>query len=183
MVMKLLCRLLVGIICGISASACATAQARSAAAVPLVIPEPPPRAAIEPSSSPPERPSPPAVATPRPASPPASAQPPAPSPAPASAPAAVGPQPTAPAPPTSSVLRSGGAGVQSISAREVREIIDRTSTKLGALHRARLSAGKRADFDAARRFLSQAQEAAKDNNLMLAYYSAEKAETLADGLR
>lgn len=182
MVMKLLCRLLAGIICGISASACATAQARSAAAVPLVIPEPPPRAAIEPSSSPPERLSPPAVATPRPASPPASA-PPAPAPAPASAPAAVGPQPTAPAPPTSSVLRSGGAGVQSISAREVREIIDRTSTKLGALHRARLSAGKRADFDAARRFLSQAQEAAKDNNLMLAYYSAEKAETLADGLR
>jgi hypothetical protein len=81
------------------------------------------------------------------------------------------------------VLRSTGAGAQSITAREVGDIIDRTSTKLRALHRAKLSAGKRADYDAARRFLSQAQEAAKDNNLMLAYYSAEKAETLADGLR
>jgi hypothetical protein len=65
----------------------------------------------------------------------------------------------------------------------VKEIIDRTSSKLGALDRRKLSSGQQADYDSARRFLTQAQEAAKANNLLLAQSAAEKAETLADGLR
>jgi type IV secretory pathway VirB10-like protein len=202
MFMKLISRLLLYTLFGMSVSACATAQARSAAAVPLEVPEPPPRAAIEPVSitekTPPEkasaeRPSPsPGVAATRPATPPAPApatgapQPAVPAavgPPQPSVPAAVGPQPPAAAPTASSELRPSGSGERSISPREVREIIDRTSTKLGALNRSKLSAGKRADYDTARRFLSQAQEAATQNNLMLAHYSAEKAETLADGLK
>jgi hypothetical protein len=80
-------------------------------------------------------------------------------------------------------LRSGTPAALAISAVEVREIMQRTAKKLDALDRRRLSAGKRADYDAARRFLSQAQAAVRENNVMLAKYSADKAETLADGLR
>ena len=46
-----------------------------------------------------------------------------------------------------------------------------------------LNAGRRTDYDSARRFLTQAEAAVKDNNLLLAESSVEKAETLADGLR
>ena len=45
------------------------------------------------------------------------------------------------------------------------------------------TAGKRTDYDSARRFLAQAEAAVKENNLLLAESSVEKAETLADGLR
>ena len=55
--------------------------------------------------------------------------------------------------------------------------------KAGPIDRRRLNAGRRADYDSARRFLAQAEDAVKENNLMLAESSVEKAETLADGLK
>ena len=55
--------------------------------------------------------------------------------------------------------------------------------KLDSIDRRRLNAGKRTDYDSARRFLSQAEAAVKENNLLLAESSVEKAETLADGLK
>jgi predicted translin family RNA/ssDNA-binding protein len=70
-----------------------------------------------------------------------------------------------------------------MSEGEVREMMDRTSKKLGALDRRKLTAGKQVDFDTARRFLSQAEEAVKAKNLLLAQYAADKAETLVNGLR
>jgi hypothetical protein len=54
---------------------------------------------------------------------------------------------------------------------------------LDTIDRRRLNTGKRSDHDSARRFLSQAEAAVKDNNLLLAESSVEKAETLANGLR
>jgi hypothetical protein len=65
----------------------------------------------------------------------------------------------------------------------VREVLTRTKQKLDSIDRRRLNAGRRADYDSARRFLAQAEAAVKVNNLMLADSSAEKAETLADGLK
>jgi hypothetical protein len=65
----------------------------------------------------------------------------------------------------------------------VLESITRITRKLDAIDRRRLSAGKSADYDSARRFLAQAGDAVKANNLLLAQSSAEKAEALADGLR
>ena len=53
----------------------------------------------------------------------------------------------------------------------------------GQLALVALNTGKRSDYDSARRFLSQAEAAVKDNNLLLAESSVEKAETLANGLR
>lgn len=59
----------------------------------------------------------------------------------------------------------------------------RTKQKLDAIDRRRLNAGRRGDYDSARRFLSQAEAAVKDNNLLLAESSVEKAETLANALK
>ncbi len=65
----------------------------------------------------------------------------------------------------------------------MRDRLVRTRQKLDTIDRARLNAGKRTDYDSARRFLSQAEAAVKENNLLLAESSVEKAETLADGLK
>ncbi len=59
----------------------------------------------------------------------------------------------------------------------------RTKHKLDSIDRRRLNTGQRTDYESALRFLSQGEAAVKDNNLLLAESSAEKAETLADGLR
>jgi hypothetical protein len=65
----------------------------------------------------------------------------------------------------------------------VRERLVRTRQKLNAIQRGGLNAGKRTDYESARRFLAQAEAAVKENNLLLAESSVEKAETLADGLK
>jgi hypothetical protein len=167
-------------------SACASNPARSAAAVPLEIPEPPPREAIEPVAAVFETP-----ATPlpeRPAPVPAS-RPTAPVPAPA---VAANPQPPQPAPATPTEppkttpppeLRAGGGAGRTPTAAQVRERLVRTRQKLNTIRPGSLNAGKRTDYDSARRFLAQAEAAVKDNNLLLAESSVEKAETLADGLK
>ena len=168
-------------------SACASNPARSAAAVPLEIPEPPPREPIEPVA---------AVITETPATPlpersaPAPASRPAP-PAPARA-EAVSPPPAQPAvatpteqprPTPPPELRAGGGAGRTPTAAQVRERLVRTRQKINAIQRSGLNAGKRTDYDSARRFLSQAEAAVRKNNLLLAESSVEKAETLADGLK
>jgi hypothetical protein len=65
----------------------------------------------------------------------------------------------------------------------VRDRLARARQKLDSIDRNRLNAGKRTDYDSARRFLSQAEEAVKENNLLLAESSVDKADTLADGLK
>ena len=105
----------------------------------------------------------------------------APSPAaqvPAAAPAA---EPARPNPPPE--LRPAGPAGRTPTAAQVRERIARTRQKLDQINRGRLNTGKRTDYDSARRFLSQAETAVNENNLLLAESSVEKAETLADGLR
>ena len=169
------------------AGACTSNPARSSVTVPLEIPEPPPRVAIDPV---------PAVITESPAA----AERPAPTPAarppsPASstpAAAAATPQQTATAPVTAAEpprptpppeLRPAGGAGRTPTAAQVRDRVVRTKQKLDAIDRRRLNAGKQNDYDSARRFLAQADAAVKDNNLLLAESSVEKAETLADGLR
>jgi hypothetical protein len=167
-------------------AACASAQAKPAAPVALQIPDPPPRAALDPvplpEESPAEPPAPPVAVNPPTRTPPRQ-RPSTPQQPPPTA-ATATPQPSVPAATMPAPeLRPSGSGGESLSGKEVKEIIDRTSAKLGALDRRRLSPGQQADYDSARRFLTQAQEAAKANNLLLAQSAAEKAETLADGLR
>lgn len=168
---------------------CASNPARTSVAVPLEIPEPPPRVALDPI---------PAIDVPQterlpavPATAPSvrSNTPPAPSataasssPAPPTPPAAAAPvEPPRATPPAE--LRPAGPAGRTPSVTQVQDSLARTKKKLDAIDRRRLNAGKRADYDSARRFLGQAEAAVKGNNLMLAESSVEKAETLADGLR
>jgi hypothetical protein len=167
------------------AAACAS-NPRSA--VPLEIPEPPPRVAIDPvpavvEAPPVEKPV-AATAPPRPPVVPPSAVPAAATTTPAAQPAppataAVEPPRSTPAP----ELRPAGATGRSPALAQVRESVVRAKQKLDGIDRRRLNAGQRADYDSARRFLAQAETAIKTNNLLLAESSVEKAETLADGLR
>ena len=156
--------------------------------VPLEIPEPPPRVAMDPVPAVIAEPPPPVPE--RPAATPASkpAATPASPPAAAATPPAVQPPPviTPPEPPRAGPppeLRPAGPEGRTPTAAQVRDRLVRTRQKLDSIDRARLNAGKRTDYDSARRFLSQADAAVKDNNLLLAESSVEKAETLADGLK
>jgi hypothetical protein len=114
-----------------------------------------------------------------------------PSSVPASAAAATPPTPVGPvaAPPDSTPtapaaeLKPAGSAAKVLTPSQLSEALDRTKQKLDTIDRRRLNAGKQADYDSALRFLSQANTAAKANNLMLAQSSVEKAEALAEGLR
>jgi hypothetical protein len=172
-------------------AACATSQTRAAVNVPLAVPAPPPRepTPLIPVTVPPAdtaAPAPTARTTEPPS--PSSTQPVA-APAPAtSAPPVVAVTPPAPAvaaPPATPPpeLRSAGPTGRTLTAAQVGDGIGRAKRKLDAINRARLSAGQSADYDSARRFLDQAADAVKANNLLLAQSLVEKAETLADGLR
>ncbi len=182
-----------GVIFAIACASCASNPASSSAVVPLEIPEPPPHEVSLPlvsSEMPQALPAPtleaPAGAPPA-TTPPSTATAPASSPPPN--PAAANP-PTPPPttqpgvrPPAGAELRPADAGAQNISATQVRIVLERVTAKLDTFKRNQLSAGKQADYDAARGFLLQADTALKANNLMLAQHSAEKAETLANGLK
>jgi hypothetical protein len=174
---------------------CATNPGRSAAAVPLEIPEPPPKPALLPvpaPDAPPTRPAAPVPAERPPVVAPARPTPPPPSQAatgsaapvatpPTSGPAVTTPEPSATSP--AAELRPAGSAARALSPTQVRESLERTKQKLDAIDRRKLNAGKRADYESARSFLAQAETAVKGNNLMLAQSSVEKAEALANGLR
>jgi hypothetical protein len=175
------------------ACGCASNPTRSSGVVALEIPDPPPKPDILPApapEAPPERPAPPVAAERPPTSAPV-ARPTTPPPAqPAAAPSASTPAasasvnatestPSSPAP----ELRPAGSAARALTGAQVRESLARTKQKLDGIDRRRLNAGKRADYDSARRFLAQADTAINGNNLMLAQSSVEKAETLANGLR
>jgi hypothetical protein len=168
------------------AGACASGPA--SVTVPLEIPEPPPRIAMDPvpavvAEEPvvPERPPvTPAEKAAAPKTPPAAATAAAPQPAAPTVPVTV-PEPPRTTPPPE--LRPAAAAGKTPTAAQVRDSLGRTKQKLDLIQRHQLNAGKRADYDSARRFLSQAETAVKDNNLLLAESSVEKAETLADGLK
>ena len=172
-------------IAGALACGCASNPARASAAVPLDVPEPPPRQPIAPvpvTAAPPDATAapptvktnpPPQISSPAPVAVavPAAAPPPAPAPT---------PQPPASPPPD---LQSAGTSGRTLTRSQVLELLNRTKGKLALIDRRKLSAGKSADYDSAQRFLTQAEGAVKANNLLLAQSSGEKAETLADGLR
>jgi hypothetical protein len=167
-------------------AACASNPAKSAMAVPLDIPEPPPRVAPDPVPAVAEAP-PPEVPETAPPAAPAAAPPPPRVPAAsrpdssATPPVAQTPEPIKPNPPPE--LRPAGPAGRALAAPQVRERIVRTKQKLDSIDRRRLSAGKRADYDSAQRFLRQANDAVGANNLLMAESAVEKAETLADGLK
>ena len=158
--------------------------------VPLEIPEPPPRVAMDPvpavvvgTQIAPERPVAAPVSKPAGTPPPiatAAATPPAAPPVP-QVPVVAPAEPPRPTPPPE--LRAAGTGGRTPTAAQVRDRLVRTRQKLDTIDRRKLNTGQLADYDSAQRFLAQTEAAVKENNLLLAESSVEKAETLADGLR
>lgn len=178
------------IIASLVAASCASNPGRSSVTVPLEIPEPPPRVAMDPVPAiligtpvAPERPAAAPVSRPAGMPPPASTAAATPSATPPAqqTPAVTPPEPPRTVPPPE--LRAAGSAGRAPTAPQVRDLLVRTRQKLDSIDRRRLNAGQRSDYDSARRFLSQAEAAVKENNLLLAISSVEKAETLADGLK
>ena len=159
--------------------ACANVHARTVPAGPLLeTPPPPPRvivpvpaepvalapAPVEDVPAPAPAPRPPRAATPR-------------TERPGPAPAAASPRPSAEGstPPRSLQTTANMAEAE----QQVRALLARASQDLGRIEYRTLSVEARAQYDIAKRFISQAEEALKDRNPVFAGKLADKAAALA----
>jgi outer membrane biosynthesis protein TonB len=163
---------------------CAHAQAKTTPDAPLDMPAPPPRD-VEPNeaevpppvplvpeparSSAPVRPRPAPREQPRPEPPKPDAAPPPPEPPkPAEEPAK---------PPTT--LQTAPATVESEQERAIRATLTRATSVLNRVDYRALSADARTQYDTAKRFIQQADEAMRTKNLVFARNLADKAAVLA----
>ncbi len=172
---------------------CARAHAKTVPQQPdaaLDVPAPPDRD-IKPAEV--EAPPPPQPPEPAPESP--RAQPPRPRPAPAREqprPAEPKPEPApaepakpaeeAPKPPPSSTLQTTPATAEGELERGVRATMTRASNELNRIDYRVLNADAKLQYDTAKRFIRQADDAVKAKNLVFAKTLADKAATLADQL-
>lgn len=179
--------LLSALLVAVLAGGCAKAKV---AAVPegpaLQMPEPPPRVLApvdEPLPSSASVPDTPAPNAPRqPARPPAARRP-----AGAPAEAEARPEPPAPtqvatpAPPADPPreLRSAPSAAEALAERNVRDTLGRSARDLGRIDYGRLSPDGRAQYEQAKRFAQQAEQALRDRNLVFAATLADKAASLA----
>jgi len=160
-----------------SLGACAAkAQVRTEVEVPLLDPPPPPpRVVTIYQEEPPLVPAPavveavPARPAGRPARPDAKPEPPA--------PAEPAPEAPRPSPPSLTLTPSPGAEAQTVVA--IRDLMARATRDLSRVNASSLNADGRAQADAARRFLQQADEALKARNVVFAGKLADKAATIA----
>jgi hypothetical protein len=167
----------------VSVSACVRARAEALPEVPLSVPEAPPRVVDvrDPQEAPiiplPEEPTRNTPVIPRPAPAPRvdsrpveppRAEPEAPKPADEAA--------RAPA------LQTAPAQQESEAERRVRTQLVQATTGLNRINTQALNADARLQFDTARRFVAQAEEALKARNLVFAANLAEKAVALAEQL-
>jgi hypothetical protein len=181
---------LLGVMAGAAGCGSKTVKARTDPS-PLAIPEPPPRL-IEPLPEvveipPPEparpEPAPPAPRINRPPREPGQARTnPDPKPDPAKAPdplpAVEGPVPSAPR----AELRVTESGGELAAERGVKDIIDRAKRTLDKVDYRTLGKDAQEQYNTAKRFADQAEEALKARNPIAAKYLAEKAETIAKEL-
>ncbi len=172
------------VVCASITSGCFGLRARAVTMpTPLDMPEPPPRVVEvhEPEAPPPiplpeepvrntptrPRPTPPAAENPRP-----------PQPAPPEAPAdTTKPEELTPRPPTT--LQTTPTQREEEVERQIRGLLSRAMADLGRINYQNLSSDGRTQYDLAKRFVSQAEEALKAKNLVFANTMADKAATLA----
>ena len=166
----------------LAASGCAKAKAASVPdGPPLQVPAPPQRV-LAPVEEPPivatpeAEPSPPVAAAPRPARPASEPKPQAAPPVAAQAPA-----PPARGSAETRELRPASPA-NPATERSVRDLLARASRDLGQVNYGRLSADGRVQYEQARRFTAQAEDALKQRNLIFAATLADKAATLATEL-
>jgi hypothetical protein len=164
-------------------SACASAQAKGAAAgPPLDVPAPPSRvvepivAEVPPPLPLPEDPRPAPVRPVRPAAAaPSAARPETPRTDAAAAEPPKAEEP--PKPPTT--LQTTTAAAEGEVERGIRATLTRATADLGRINYRALNAEARAQYDTARRFIQQADEAIRQKNLVLAKNLADKAAGIA----
>lgn len=162
-----------------SLSACAAkAQVRSEVEVPLLDPPPPPPRVVAEYPEPEPLPVTPPVEPALPAKPPV--RPPRPEQKPE--PTSVTPEPvenvTPPAPPPSLTLTpTPGSEAQTVTA--IRDLLGRAARDLSRVNAGALNSDGRAQYDTARRFLQQAEDALKARNIVFAGRLADKAATMA----
>ena len=168
------------LLCAAMLSACAAkAQVRSEVEVPLLDPPPPPPRVVaaypEPEPLPiappaePVTPSKPAPRPPRPEQRPEPAQ---------AAPETTVESIPRPAPPPSLTLTpSPGTEAQTVSA--IRDLMNRAQRDLSRVNAGALNSDGRSQYETARRFLQQADEALKVRNIVFAGRLADKAATMA----
>ena len=169
------------------ASGCVRAHAKTTPELlPLEVPAPPPRDVVpneteaptpmplvpEPARNAPQRPRPGPREQPRVE--PAKQEPVKPEPVPAE-PSKAADEP--PRPPTT--LQTAPAIVESEVERAIRATLSRASTDLSRIDYRALNADARTQYDTAKRFISQADEAMRSKNLVFARNLAEKAASLA----
>jgi len=182
----------VAVLVALVASGCTRAHARTMPQLPdaaLDVPPPPERdiETAEVEAPPPPQPPAPAPESPR-------TQPPRPRPAPAREQPRVEPKPE-PAPPVeppkpaeepprapASTLQTTPATVEGELERGVRATLTRASSELNRIDYRVLNADARIQYDTAKRFVRQAEDAVKTKNLVFAKNLADKAATIADQL-
>lgn len=163
----------------VSLGACAAkAQVRTEVALPLLDPPPPPPRVVAEYAPEPE----PVAAIPA-VEPAAAVKPPArpsrPEQRPEPAPVTPGPDNLArPSPPPSLTLTpTPGSEAQTVAA--IRDLLGRASRDLSRVNTASLNTDGRAQYDTARRFIQQAEDALKTRNVVFAGKLADKAATMA----
>jgi hypothetical protein len=163
-----------------SLAACAAkAQVRTEPPMPVLDPPPPPPRVVAIYTPEPEPlPVTPAVGPAAPVRPPARPTRPEQRPEPASPPV---PEPAEnaarPSSPSLTLTPSGGAEAQTVAA--IRELLGRATRDLARVNTSSLGTDGRAQYDTARRFIQQADDALKTRNVVLAGKLADKAATMA----
>lgn len=89
---------------------------------------------------------------------------------------------TTPAPPPVQPLRTPGTADGPEMAKQVRETLDRANRTLSNIDYQALKPDSRANYDNAKSFIKQAEDALKANNLVVAKLLAERAENIAKQL-
>ena len=170
-------------------SGCATAHAKSAADAPaLDVPPPPPHTIEAAETEPPPQAAAPDEPSRRAAPPPTTRRPPAPrpepkdppKPEPPATPAPEPPKPEAAKPPTTQ--QTASADAQAKEDQLIRALLAKASDDLSRTDYRRLSADARTQYDTAKRFVTQAENALRAKNLVLARAVADKAAALAGQL-
>ena len=149
---------------------CVHASAKTVVTPPLTLPEEPARQPVRPPVRPAPAPAPPtrAEAPARQEPPPPKVEPPAPEPRVAD---------EAPRAPTT--LQTTPAGAEVDVVRAIRVIIDRASADLKRVNYRALNSDGRTQYDTAKRFIAQADDAVTKRNLVLARSVADKALAVA----
>jgi hypothetical protein len=166
--------------CASAAAGCARARANVIPSLPpLEVPAPPPRVLIpvevlaegqEPEPTPEEPLQLPAPVPPRRTTPPA---------APAQPPKVAEEEPPQPVPAAPTALQTTPPAVQGEAEKAIRTTMARASGDLNKVDYRALNAGARTQYDTAKRFIEQADDAIRLKNLLFAKNLADKAAVLA----